>query len=110
MVDNKTHEDIKVPPSNDSKGSSKKRKHDVTENDVIAFTDSTTHKLSDILPIALTLFKGNNAKSMKIQCDTTNGISVEINDGKSFTKSSKGMNNNNNPCSTTLSQREKRRN
>ena len=55
-------------------------------------TDSTTHKLSDILPIALNLFKDNDAKSMKIQCDTTNGISVEINDGHSFAKSSKGMN------------------
>ena len=100
IVDHKSDEDHNIPPSNESEGSSKKRKHDVTDNDVSALTDSTTHKLSDILPMALNLFKDKDAKSLKIHCDTTNGISVEINDGNSFGRSSNGMKTNNNNAST----------
>ena len=62
MVDNKTHDHIKLTPSNDSEGSLKKRKLDVTESDVSALTDSIAHKLSDILSIALIMFKGSETK------------------------------------------------
>ena len=95
IVDNKSAEGLNIPPSNDSEGSSKKRKHDVNENDVSALTDSTTHKLTDIIPMAFNFFKDKEAKSVKIHCNTTtNGISVEINDGNSGAKSSKGMKTN----------------
>ena len=57
MVDNNSNRDNKVPSSNDSEGSLKKRKHEVTENDISALTDSTTNNLSDILPLAFNLFK-----------------------------------------------------
>ena len=107
MVNNNSHNDDNIPPSNDSEGSSKKRKHDATENDVSALRDSTSHKLSDILPIALNLFKGNDAKSMKIKCNTTNGnVCDKINDGNSFAKSSKEMNKKQNASTTSLSQRK----
>ena len=67
MVNNNSNKDNKLPPSNDYEGSSKERKHEVAENDVSALADSTTNKFSDILPIALNLFKGNDVKSMKIK-------------------------------------------
>ena len=73
MVDNNCNRDNKLPPSNDSEGSSKKQKHEVTENDVSALTDGTTNTLSDILPLALNLFNNNDAKSMKIKCDKNSG-------------------------------------
>ena len=80
MVDSNCNRDNNLPPSNDSEGSSIKRKHEVTENDVSTLTDGTSNSLSDILPLAFNLFKNNDAESMKIKCDKNSGsLCVEIN-------------------------------
>ena len=93
VVDNTCHRDEKLPPLNDYKESSKKRKHELTENDVFTLTDGTSNHMSSHLSLTFHLFKNSDAKSKKIKCEQNRGnLCVNINEGASFEKSSKPTN------------------
>ena len=91
--DNISQRDEKLPPCNSSEEYSKKRKHEMADNDVSALTDGTNNHILSILPLMLSFFKNSDAKYMKITTGKNGkNICLKITEGTSSTTSSQQIN------------------